>query len=88
MILDAHILRKPVISLSVKDNGWGIPPILKNNSCLVSDLEKFNDDLKNILNNEDFKNQLIINGVKSSKEYLSNQNNGSKKLIRFLEELV
>ena len=29
VILDAHILRKPVISLSVKDNGWGIPSILK-----------------------------------------------------------
>jgi len=88
VILDAHILGKPVISLTVKDNQWGIPTAFKNNSCLVTDLEKFNDDLKNILNNEDFKNQLIINGVKSSKEYLSNQNNGSKKLIRFLEELV
>jgi len=88
VILDAYILGKPVISLTVKDNQWGIPTAFKNNSCLVTDLEKFNDDLKNILNNEDFKNQLIINGVKSSKEYLSNQNNGSKKLIRFLEELV
>ena len=88
VILDAHILGKPVISLTVKDNQWGIPTAFKNNSCLVTDLEKFNDDLKNILNNEDFKNQLIINGVKSSKEYLSYQNNGSKELIKFLEKLV
>ena len=87
VILDAHILRKPVISLSVKDNGWGIPPILKNNSCLVSDIEKLSDDLKDVLNNKQIRNQLIKNGTKSSHEYLSYQNNGSNKLIGFLEEL-
>ena len=35
-ILDAHILKKPVISLSVKDNGWGIPPALKKPSIKCS----------------------------------------------------
>ena len=87
-ILDAHILKRPVISLSVKDNGWGIPTAFKNNSCLVTDLEKLDDDLKSVLNNERVRNQLIINGTKSSKEYLSYQNNGSKELIKFLEKLV
>jgi len=86
-ILDAYILKKPVISLRVTDNGWGIPTAFKNNSCIVTDLEKFDDDLKNVLNNESVRNQLITDGVKSSKEYLAYQNNGSKKLIRFLEEL-
>ena len=87
-ILDAHILKKPVISLSVKDNGWGIPTAFKNNSCLVTDLEKLESDLKDVLNNENIRNQLIENGTKSSNEYLSYQNNGSNKLIGFLEELV
>ena len=87
-VLDAHILKKPVISVSVKDNGWGIPTALKNNSCLTTDLEKFEDDLKDVLNNNDIRNQLIKNGTKSSNEYLSHQSNGSTKLIGFLEELV
>ena len=87
VILDAHILRKPVISLSVKDNGWGIPSILKNNSCLVSDIEKLSDDLKDVLNNKQIRNQLVKNGTKSSHEYLSYQNNSSSKLIEFLEKL-
>ena len=87
-VLDAHILKKPVISVSVKDNGWGIPTALKNNSCLTTDLEKFEDDLKDVLNNNDIRNQLIKNGTKSSNKYLSYQNNGSSKLIGFLEELV
>jgi len=87
-ILDAHILERPVVSLSVKDNGWGIPTAFKNNSCLVTDLEKLDGDLKSVLNNEHVRNQLIINGIQSSKEYLSYQNNGSKELIKFLEKLV
>ena len=87
-ILDAYILKKPVISLRVTDNGWGIPTAFKNNSCIVTDLEKFDDDLKNVLNNESVRNQLITDGEKSSKEYLAYQNNGSNKLIAFLEELV
>ena len=87
-ILDAHILKKPVISLSVKDNGWGIPTALKNNSCLVTDLEKLENDLKSVLYDEHIRNQLIKNGTKSSTEYLAYQNNGSSKLVGFLEELV
>ena len=87
-ILDAYIMKKPVMSLRVTENGWGIAKAFKNNSCLVTDLEKFDDDLKNVLNDKIVRNQLITNGVESSKEYLSYQNNGSKKLIRFLEELA
>ena len=60
----------------------------KNNSCLTTDLEKFEDDLKDVLNNEHTKNELIQNGIKSSNEYLSHQSNGAAKLIGFLEELV
>ena len=59
----------------------------KKIKSLKTDLEKFDDDLKNVLNNEIVRNQLITDGEKSSKEYLAYQNNGSKKLIRFLEEL-
>jgi len=33
-------------------------------------------------------NSKFKNGMKSSNEYLSYQNNGSSKLIGFLEELV
>ena len=87
-ILDAHILKKPVISLTVKDNGWGIATALKNKSCLITDFDKLEDSLNNVLNNEQTKNELMQNGTKSSNEYLSHQNNGSTKLIEFLEELV
>ena len=42
-ILDAHLLRKPVLSVAVKTEEFGLSTVLKNNSCafcLVSDLIK------------------------------------------------
>ena len=69
-------------------DGWGVPTALKNNSCLVTDLEKLENDLKSVLDDEHIRNQLIKNGTKSSNEYLSYKNNGASKLIGFLEELV
>ena len=87
-ILDAYILKKPVISLTVRDNDWGIPTALKNKSCLITDIDGLEDNLNSVLNNEHIKNELIQNGIKSSNEYLSHQSNGAAKLIGFLEELV
>ena len=88
VILDAHLLGKPVIALRLKYYDRGIMTAYKNNSCLTTDLEKLDDALKSVLNNEHVRKQLIINGTKSSKEYLSYHNNGSKELIKFLEKLV
>ena len=88
VILDAHLLGKPVIALRLKYLDRGTITVFKNNSCLVTDLEKLDNAFKSVLNNEHVRNQLITNGIKSSKEYLSYQNNGSKELIKFLEKLV
>ena len=33
-ILDAQIFSKPVISISVKNYDWGLPPIFESNSCI------------------------------------------------------
>ena len=87
-LMEAWLMKKPVMSLRVTENGWGIAKAFKNNSCLVTDLEKLDDDLKSVLNNERVRNQLIIDGTKSANEYLSYRNSGSKELIKFLEKLV
>jgi hypothetical protein len=87
-IVDAHILKKPVILLTALDNDWGIPTALKNESCLITNIDGLEDNLNSVLNNEHTKNELIQNGIKSSNEYLSHHSNGAAKLIGFLEELV
>ena len=37
-ILDAHLLRKPVLSIAVKAEEFGLPTVLKNNSCALADI--------------------------------------------------
>ena len=42
---------------------WGIPTALKNESCLITDIDGLEDNLNSVLNNEHTKNELIQNGL-------------------------
>ena len=86
VILDCHLLKKPVISLPVKDNGYNLPYALTNSSCICSNLENLEQDICN-LKNENFRNKLIENGIKSASDYLSFQKNSSEKFSELLLEL-
>ena len=83
VILDCHLLNKPVISLPVKDNGYGLPSALTNNSCICSNLENLEEHIRS-LSSKNFEDELIKNGTKSASDYLSFQNNSSKKFSDFL----
>ena len=84
VILDAYLLQKPIISIPVKNNGYGIPTAFKNGSCLISKLENLERNLKNILSMNN--TQQIQNEIISSELYLSNQGYSSKKLLDFLSK--
>jgi len=82
VMLDSYLLNKPIISLSVKDNGFGIPFAFKNNSCIcisVDELEK----IIQLLDDPKFYNEMVENGKKSSSKYLTTTNS-SKKLYNLL----
>ena len=83
VILDCHLLNKPVISLPVKNNGYGLPSALTNNSCICSNLENLEEHIRS-LSSKNFEDELIKNGTKSASDYLSFQNNSSKKFSDFL----
>jgi len=51
-ILDAQILGKPVISVRVKDSGYGIPSVLKTNSCLITNIDNIEETLTRIFNDK------------------------------------
>ena len=87
VILDAQILGKPVISVAVKDSGWGIPTVLSSNSCIVANSENFESMLKRVLTDDDFKNQAIANGKKFADEYLVNIGSASKEILDLLARL-
>ena len=87
-IIDAHLLDKPVLSISVKTEEFGIPTILKNGSCVKSELETFDENFSKIISDENVQKEMKKNSAESIKNYLSNTPNNSKILLSFLENYV
>ena len=87
-IIDAHLLNKPVLSISVKTEEFGVPTILKNGSCVKSELESFDENFSKIINDENVRKEIKENAEKSIKNYISNSSNNSKTLLTFLENYV
>ena len=82
VILDSYLLNKPVISLSVKNNEFGIPFAFKNNSCICTNVDEL-DKIIHLLDDQKFYNEMVENGKKSASKYLTTTNS-SKKLYNLL----
>ena len=88
-ILEAQILEKPVISISVKNYqvGDAESQVFLSNSCIHTDIENFQSHLSKVIHDENFKKILIQNGLNFVDDYLINKKNSSKCLIELLEKL-
>jgi hypothetical protein len=84
-ILEAQILQKPVISVSVKDYGYGKAVVFSSGSCLETNIDNLAFLMNDILNNQEFRNNLIQKGNSFVNSYLSNQGKSSKDTLKFLE---
>ena len=82
VILDSYLLNKPVISLSVKNNEFGIPFAFKNNSCICTNVDEL-ENIIHLLDDQKFYNEMVENGKKSASKYLTTTNS-SKKLYNLL----
>lgn len=87
VILDAEILDKPVISIDVKNSGFGIPTVLGSNSCIRTDLENFEGVLERVLNDDNFRNQAIVNGKKFVSDYVVNIGSASRAILDLLAKI-
>ena len=86
-ILEAQLLHKPVISIPIVDYKLGIPKIFKDDSCIVCNSENFEDELKNILNSDKIKQEVIEKGNNFVKKYFSNIDKASEKFIELLKKI-
>ena len=82
VILDAYLLKKPIISIPVKNNGYGLPKAFVNNSCMIENLETLENSINNLLKNDN--SELIKNATISGQNYMSNLGNASEQLLRIL----
>ena len=93
-IIDAHLLRKPVLSVgvwrtfptTVKDAKFGIPTVLKNNSCALADISSFEKIFSQMINDDEFRNKIIKNADESIQKYVSFPYEGATTLLTFLEK--
>jgi len=84
VILDSYLLKKPVISVPVKNNNYGSPKPFMDNSCIISTLDNLENSIKKILNDKKRYSEITEMGRNSALSYLSNQGNASDALLSFL----
>jgi len=84
-ILEAFSLDKPVISVSVKNYGWNVPSIFKNNYCLNVPQMEFSQIFEKVISNESYKKNLIVNGNYFLNDYLTNSGKSSKNILEYLK---
>ena len=85
-IIDAHLLKKPVLSISVKGEKIGLPTLLKNNSCLFTDLSSFEKVFYQMISDDELRSKIIKNANKSIQNHMSFPFDGVTPLLTFLEK--
>ena len=87
VLLEALIMEKPIMNISLVDENYNFQ-FIKDNAVMQvtykSDLEK---NLKTILYDENFRKELIENAQKHLQSYLSNQGKASKHFAEILNSL-
>ena len=82
-ILEAQLLQKPTISISVKEN-LGLSKSKVFEYCVRTDVNHLENYFDKIFNNLKFKNNLVLDGTKFLNEYLLRKNSASQNFINFL----
>lgn len=86
VILEAQAMKKPVISVFLRDY-YGTPEPFKSNLCQRVNISELDEWITNVINSNDFKNQAILNGTRFVDSYLVNQGTASESLLKFLDSL-
>lgn len=85
-ILEAQILKKPAISIKLKNYGFGISEVFKTNSCINISIDEFEKTLEKILTNSNYRNEVITNGDVFVNKYLVNKGTSVGAILAFLKK--
>jgi hypothetical protein len=84
-LLEAQILKKPAVSIYLKEYGFGESDIFKEGSCISTPIENLEEILAKIIHDEPYCQELVRNGDRFVERYLDNRGTSSKSLIDFLK---
>ncbi|MCV0411910.1 hypothetical protein [Nitrosarchaeum sp.] len=85
-IIEAQILQKPVISVKIIDYNLGNPSVFASKSCIVSNIDSLENNLKK-LENADFRKDVISNANNFLNNYLLHRNNATESFFENLKKL-
>lgn len=85
-IIEAQLLKKPVISIPVIDYGWGNPEVFKSNSCIISNINSLEENLERVLNDQKFRKNILDNANLFLKNYFVNLGIGPEKIFEYLSK--
>ena len=83
MILEALILKKHALVFKGINYDWGNPSIL--NGCEIIDINNFDEKIKNMISDENFKIKLTKKREKFLKEYVVNLDNSIPITLDFIK---
>ncbi|NWK06320.1 hypothetical protein HX827_03145 [Marine Group I thaumarchaeote] len=86
-ILESYLLQKPVICLPIIDYNLGIPTLFDFNAETNISIEKLQMSLEKLLHDKNFKNKTIQRQDEFVKNYLTERENSSKKLLEYIETI-
>ncbi|MBI4131936.1 MAG: UDP-N-acetylglucosamine 2-epimerase [Nitrosarchaeum sp.] len=86
VILEAQAMKKPVVSVFLRDY-YGTPEPFKSNLCQRVNINDLDEWITNVINSNDFQNQVVSKGTRFVDSYLVNQGTTSESLLKFLESL-
>ena len=86
-VLDALVMGKPVMNISLVDENYNFQFIKDNAVMQITDKSDLEKHFKTILYDENIRKELIENGQKHLQSYLSNQGKASKHFAKILNSL-
>ena len=87
VLLEALIMEKPIMIISLVDENYNFQFIKDNTVLQVTDKSDLEKHFKTILYDEDLRKELIKNAQKHLQSYLSNQGKASKHFAEILKSL-
>ena len=84
VILEAQAMKKPVVSIFLRDYCGTTEPF-KSNLCSRVNIDELDEWITNVINSNDFQNQVILKGTMFVDSSLVNQGTASESLLKFLE---
>jgi len=85
-IIEALILKKPVIFIPGIDYNWGKPGIINEKGCLISSISELKNDLKEILNDTKLYDEYQTSSQKYLSKLISHHGNASDEFYKHLKD--